>query len=136
MKLTCHSPLVLAVTCLAVLGCQTTAPDHFDRTDANHDGRLSRDEMNVYLVGEVFESRDANHDQRMTVSEWVVGDDAAQKKQFHLRDANRDGVVTLDEAVAYGKAKGAANQVVRAADKDKDGAVSRSEITTYYGSKE
>lgn len=136
MKLTSCSPLVLAATFLAVLGCQTTAPDQFDRTDVNHDGKLSRDEMNVYLVGEVFESRDANHDQRMTESEWVVGDDDAQKKQFHLRDANRDGVVTLYEAVAFGKAKGAANQVVRAADQDKDGAVSRNEIATYYGSKE
>ena len=36
--------------------------DRFDQADANHDGKLSRDEASDYLVNEVFDSRDANHD--------------------------------------------------------------------------
>lgn len=132
---------LLACTCFATIGCQTTAPqtkapDRFDQADANHDGKLSRDEINSYLVTGVFESRDANHDGRLTKAEWLVGEDAGQEKLFRERDANKDGEVTLDEALAYGRKKGAANKVLREADKDKDGAVSREEATAYYGSKE
>jgi Ca2+-binding EF-hand superfamily protein len=130
------SSIVLTAMSIAVLGCQTTGSDRFDRTDSNHDGKLSRDEMNTYLVTEVFESRDANHDQRMTEAEWVVGGDAAQKKEFRQRDANRDGIVTLNEALAYGRTKGTANKLLRESDQDKDGLVSRAEMTAHYASKE
>ena len=59
-----------------------------------------------------------------------------QEKLFRARDANHDGVVMLDEALACGRKKGMARKVLRAADKEEDGAVSRAEITAYYGSKE
>src|SRR5262245_14587196 len=46
----------------------------FDAADANHDGKLSRDEASDFLVNEIFDSRDANHDGRMTEEEWAGGD--------------------------------------------------------------
>ena len=55
---------------------------------------------------------------------------------FRDRDLNHDGVVTLDEALAYGRKKGVSNQVLHEADKNKDGVVSRKEMNDFYGSKE
>ena len=136
IKPTFLPPAVLAALCLATIGCQTTTPNRFDQADSSHDGKLSRDEMNIYLVTGIFDSRDANHDKKMTKSEWVVGEDDGQEKIFRERDANRDDIMTFDEAIAYGRKKGTANQLLREADKDKDGFVSREEITAYYGSKE
>ena len=48
----------------------------FDRADTNHDGKVSRDELNVYIVNQIFDSRDTNHDGRMTQQEWTGGDPA------------------------------------------------------------
>src|SRR5450432_1716846 len=46
----------------------------FDAADANHDGKLSRDEASDFLVNEIFDSRDANHDGKITEYEWTGGD--------------------------------------------------------------
>ena len=122
--------------CLITTGCQTTAPDRFAQADSDRSGVLSRDEVNHYLVTPVFRSRDTNHDGKLTQAEWLAGDDAGQEKIFNARDADRDGVVTLDEALAYGKKKGTTQQFFREADADKDGVLTREEVTRYYGSKE
>lgn len=135
-KTTLPSTTALVALAFALAGCQTTQPSRFDIADANRDGKLSRDEINVHLVTGVFESRDANQDKKMTKAEWLVGEDAGQEKIFIERDTNRDGIVTLDEAIAYGRKKGTANEVVRKADKNKDGYVSREEITAFYGAAE
>jgi hypothetical protein len=140
MRLTCLAPPLLASVCIVAIGCSTTSPqkktpDPFE-ADANHDGKLSLDELNTHLVTGIFESRDTNHDKQMTKAEWLVGKDAGQEKLYRDRDANHDGLLTLDEALAYGRKKGMADKFMREADKDKDGALSRAEIAAYYGSKE
>jgi Ca2+-binding EF-hand superfamily protein len=129
----------LAAFCLATAGCQTTTqtqPDRFAKADTNHDGKLSLDEVNIFIVTPIFESRDTNHDGKLTKAEWVVNGDKEQTKQFELRDANHDGVVTMDEALAYGKKKGMAAKAMKEADTNKDGSVSREEATAYYGKHE
>jgi Ca2+-binding EF-hand superfamily protein len=134
------SSTTLALFFLAIIGCQTTSPiktpGRFDRADTNHDGKLSRDEINTLLVIGVFESRDKNHDGRMTPEEWLVAEDAGRAKIFRARDANHDGVVTMQEALAYGRKKGMANELIVVADTNKDGFLSREEFTAYYASKE
>jgi len=120
----------------AVTACQTTQPDRFVKSDTNRDGQLSRDEVNFYLVTVIFEARDANGDKQMTRDEWGAINDARQTKAFHDRDANHDGIVSFDEALAYGRKKGMANQFVHEADSNKDGSLSREEVTAYYGSRE
>src|SRR5688572_8471591 len=103
----------LAISSIAIIGCQTTQPsDRFAKADGNKDGKLSRDEINSYVVIGVFDSRDANKDQKMTSSEWTGGQDAGQDKLFRARDLNRDGVVTVEEAIAYGQKKGVANAII------------------------
>src|SRR5215831_4447491 len=75
---------------------QAGANDNFARADANHDGKLSREEAGDYLVYEVFTACDTNHDGRISLKEWLrvkPGETAA----FKERDGNSDGFVTLAE---------------------------------------
>ena len=107
----------------------------FDQADANHDGKLSRNEASDYLVKEVFDSRDANHDGKMTEQEWTGGD-PSRAADFKKRDANHDGVVTEQEAMAYGRAHGVVNQIMKDADTNHDGYLERSEVKAYYADRE
>ena len=107
----------------------------FDAADANHDGKLSRDEASDFLINEIFNSRDANHDGRMTAEEWSGGD-PSRLADFKKRDANHDGVVTKEEAIAYGRKHGIANKIMREADKNHDGFLDRAEVQAYYASRE
>lgn len=128
--------VILLSACASNKNRQSSQPsDRFDAADANHDGKLSRDEASDYLVNEVFDSRDANHDGRMTQEEWTGGD-PSRVADFKKRDANGDGVVTKEEALAYGRAHGVANKIVKEADKNGDGQLDRAEVQAYYGSRE
>ena len=131
------------VLCLVMLsGCatnknlQSSQPGGgFDAADANHDGKLSRNEASDFLVNEIFDARDVNHDGRMTQEEWTGGD-PKRLADFKKRDANHDGVVTKEEAMAYGRAHGIANKIMKEADKNHDGQLDRAEIQAYYASRE
>jgi len=137
MKTTHPKLIALALVASAVAACQTTAPpNRFEQADVNHDKSLSMDEANSYLVTEVFAARDANKDGRMTREEWVVGNDPGQEKAFKARDLNKDDVVTIDEALAYGRKQGMAKKLMASADNNKDGMLSAEEIQAYYASKE
>jgi Ca2+-binding EF-hand superfamily protein len=115
---------------------QTKAPERFAKADADHNKMLSLDEANAYLVGELFSALDKNKDGKITKAEYLVNKgDANQAEAFRVRDANADGVVTLPEALAYGKKKGLAKELMTAADKNKDGKLSLEEINGYYASK-
>ena len=111
-------------------------PERFAKADTNHDKMLSLDEANAYLGGELFSALDKNKDGKLTKAEWNPGKDAAKAEAFSSRDANADGVVTLAEALAYGKKKGLASELMKAADKNKDGKLSYEELKAYYASKE
>ena len=131
--------LILA-SLLALSACATpkhsqSSADRFDKADENKDGKLSRGEASDYLVSEIFASRDANRDARMTPQEWSGGD-SARDADFKKRDANHDGIVTIDEAIKYGRDQGIANQIVREADKNKDGALDKAEMEAYQASRE
>ena len=133
---------VLSLALLLSGGCSTnktlernSTTGAFDRADANHDGKLSLDELNVFIVNQIFDSRDANHDGRMTEEEWTGGD-PARLADFKKRDANGDGIVTKEEAIAYGRKHGIAKKIMREADKNHDGFIDRAELQAYYASRE
>ena len=107
----------------------------FDAADANHDGKLSRNEASDFLVSEIFDSRDANHDGQMTKQEWM-GSDLSRGADFKKRDANHDGLVTKQEAMAYGRAHGIVKKIMKDADTNHDGYLQRSEVSAYYASRE
>lgn len=126
-----------ALLCLAGVGCQTTnSDDRFKQADADGSDTLSRDEVNEYLIPPVFASRDANRDGKLTKTEWLVDSDAAQERVFRDHDTDRDGAVTLPEALAYARKRGIGKQFVQEADRNKDGVLSRAEVAAFYGSKE
>ena len=104
--------------------------DSFDLADANHDGKLSREEAGDYLVYMVFVSRDKNHDGRLTQEEWAAGD-RNQIAAFKLRDANEDGAVTMEEAIVFGRRGGGGVALMRRADKNRDGKLDRAELEPY-----
>jgi EF hand len=132
----------LALATALTTGCSTTKTlepnsqaSTFDRADANHDGKLSLDELNTYIVNQIFDSRDANHDGKMTEQEWTGGD-PTRLADFKKRDANGDGVVTKEEAIAYGRKHGLARKIMQEADKNHDGFLDRAEVQAYYASRE
>jgi hypothetical protein len=104
--------------------------DVFAHADSDHDGRLSRGEAGEYLVYLVFAARDRDHDRRLTKQEWAKGD-SRQLASFRERDYNRDDVVTLEEAILYGRGGGGAASLMRAADKNRDGKLDRAELHAY-----
>lgn len=113
----------------------SSARDSFTLADANHDGKLSREEAGDYLVYVVFAVCDKERDGRLTQEEWMRGD-SKQISAFKLRDANEDGVVTMEEAIVYGRRGGAGLALMRRADKNRDGKLDRAEIEAYSASLE
>jgi Ca2+-binding EF-hand superfamily protein len=135
-----HIPLTaLAALCLANTACQTTQqkkPDHFAQADTNHDGKLSVEEVNTYIVTIVFNARDVNHDGKLTLKEWSVEGVEGREKLFRERDANHDGIVTIEEATAHVRKKGMAAETMKAADTNKDGFLTRQEAKAYQAKAE
>lgn len=125
-------PQVHALAALLALAACQTSPNRFDQADLNGDGKLSRDEVHDYMVTAIFASRDANRDQKMTMAEWDPNISAEDRRLFNLRDTNKDGVVTLEEAKTYSKKYGTWDGVIKLADTDKDGFISRSEAAAFF----
>jgi len=105
--------------------------DDFALADANHDGKLSREEAAEYLVFVVFTASDADADGRITEQEWIRSDQA-QGVTFRRCDTNGDGVVTLSEAIAFTQRDRAALAFMRQADRNRDGKLNRAEIDAYF----
>ena len=130
------APAAVAIA-LAITGCQTAGPtDRFAAADTNHDGVLTLDEVNEYIVDQIFDARDTNHDGKISREEWGFIGKPSEDKAFRERDLNHDGFVTKQEALAYGRTHGLAKQFMKAADKNKDGKLTRAEVVAYYGSHE
>jgi hypothetical protein len=133
--------ITVAATATVFTSCRTTtstAPseDRFAKADTNHDGKLSRDEANTYFVTIIFESRDLNHDGKLTWEEWNVPGSGRSKARFDAADTNKDGSVSLDEAVAYGRKRDVYKKEFDEADTNHDGYVSKAEAQAYSASKE
>jgi Ca2+-binding EF-hand superfamily protein len=105
--------------------------DDFALADANHDGKLSREEATQYLVFVVFTASDADADGRITEREWIRNDQT-QGATFRRCDSNADGVVTLSEAIAFTQRDQAALALMRQADRNRDGKLNRAEIDAYF----
>ncbi len=138
---------ILAGALLATLGlftaCQTTSTTtssagaaRFAKADTNKDGKLTRTECGDFLITGLFESRDANHDGKLTWAEWNVPGAQLNQAKFKSADTNKDGALSLDEAIAYGRKKHVFTEFFTAADTNKDGYLSLAEAQAYYGSKE
>jgi Ca2+-binding EF-hand superfamily protein len=132
--------MMLAAAFGLLAACQTTqkpiSPDRFAQADKNHDGKLSKEECTDYLVTRIYDAKDKNHDGKLTWEEANTPAGAGNKQRFKAADANKDGVVTLDEALAYGRKHEPYKDAFKEADKNHDGYLSREEVEAYYASKE
>ena len=137
---------LLALSVLLLAGCASNknlqpvmatanASGGFELADANHDGKLSRDEAADFLAGEIFDARDTDHNGQITKAEWT----AADKKDttgFTKRDTNHDGVMTREEAIKYSRTRGLTKKAFAEADKNHDRFLDRAEVQAYYASRE
>ena len=131
--------LFLLISICGLTACQTTqtpAPDRFARADSNGNGQLTAGEASDYIVTTVFESLDTDQNNQLTQKEWDPTKAPATVKSFRERDANRDGVVTLEEAKVFGRKSGRVNDLIKDGDTNGDGVLSRKEVEAYYASKE
>ena len=125
-----HRILSACISVVLAASAESGTKDSFDLADANHDGKLSREEAGDYLVYVVFVFRDKNRDGRLNEKEWAAGD-RNQIAAFKLRDANEDGAVTMEEAIVFGRRGGGAVALMRRADKNRDGKLDRAELEAY-----
>ena len=138
MKLIASLTLPLAAFLLA--SCKTTPvasqTDRFAPADRNSDGELTEQEFNDASFYEIFASLDANKDGIMTRAEWNADTGPEETKQFNLRDANKDGKVSLAEGGAYALKVKRFTGEWKSADTNKNGTINRQEATAFYASKE
>ncbi|KAB1213825.1 Squidulin [Morella rubra] len=97
----------------------------FDVLDADHDGKISRDDLRMFYAG--FSSRGA--------------DEEDIKSMISVADLNRDGFVGYDEfesvlgarrgSTQQGRGGGVMEDVFRMMDKDGDGMLSREDLKSY-----
>lgn len=111
-------------------------PDRFAQADTNHDGKLSPDEASDYFVGQIFASRDLNHDGKLTWEEWNVPGADQSKAKFNAADKNKDGSLSLEEALAYGRERHAFEKEFKKADTNHDGFVTRKEAQAFQADTE
>ncbi|MCX7827151.1 MAG: EF-hand domain-containing protein [Verrucomicrobiae bacterium] len=101
-----------AFTALALLaaGCAGTgspkaesqgAPMSFRAMDANHDGKVSREEFSNAAKTSAFHQLDADQSQFITLDEWMKHAETPDaRKHFESLDANKDGKLSKAEFLA------------------------------------
>ena len=97
-------------------------------------GDPSDKEFKFPQFDDLLKEGDTNKDGKLTKAEWVVNNNPNEEKSFNARDLNHDGVVTRDEALAYGRNKGVAKKLMDAADTNRDGWLSPEELQAFHGS--
>lgn len=105
-----------------------SAMAYFDRLDQQKKGSFTLADMQRIETKD-FQRTDADHDGRLTLQEYLYGIPADRSdvinrytRRFQASDENRDGYVTLDEYMLF------CVRVVAVADTNKDGMVTREEF--------
>ncbi|HVT33674.1 MAG TPA: EF-hand domain-containing protein [Rhodanobacteraceae bacterium] len=85
-------------------------PDAFDETDTNNDGVITREEY-LAFTRKYFDKLDTNHDHKVDANE-VAHSPPMMERNLHSAeqmvgkwDANKDGVVTVEEYQAFANAR-------------------------------
>jgi Ca2+-binding EF-hand superfamily protein len=130
------APVVLLSACQSTPMEEDSFESRFAKADINKDGKLSREEVSDFVVHNIFDARDANSDGKLSPTEWWPDNDAEQRAMFNKRDTNKDGFVSLSEALAWGRANKGWGDIMKEADANSDGFVSATEAKAYIASKE
>ena len=75
-----------------------SAPMSFQAMDANHDGKVSREEFSNAAKTAAFQKLDTDKSQFITLDEWLKKDASPDaRKHFESLDANHDGKISRTE---------------------------------------
>jgi len=108
---------------------QVKSAERFAKQDKNNDGALSKDEV-ARMPQDRFTKLDANKDGKLSRDELQSMHGRFEghgQKFFEMVDQNHDQAVTRDEALA------AADQKFAAIDTNKDGVVTADEVKAHHG---
>ncbi len=132
--------LLCLLACASLASCASKLPpppanfdDQLETADVNRDGKLSHDELADFMACHLFYKRDANRDNKLTLDEWWPGADAIEKKPFHKRDLDDNGIVTLDEARRHARKDPNIAATLNNADRNQDGFADWDEVNAYLG---
>jgi len=122
-------PLITASTAFAQEISNTqSAMAYFDRLDQQKKGSFTLADMQRIETKD-FQRTDADHDGRLSLQEYIYGIPSDRQdvisrytRRFQLSDENQDGYVTLAEYMQF------CVRVVALADTNKDGVVTREEF--------
>lgn len=107
----------------------------FEEMDANSDGKVTKDEITAYHTAKST-AMDTDKDGNLSEAELLAAQEKRRaerestrdarmvKRMIQKRDANKDGVLSLDEMALLA---GRGDKVFKRADADGDGAISKAE---------
>ncbi len=101
----------------------------FHRADANNDGKVAQQEFGAIMIEDAFILFDVNKDGIITRKEFLAA--GGKPASFAKIDVNRNGVITLEEAKSAKVAMDAMTIAFYGADADKDGFVTLAEALEY-----
>lgn len=126
------SVLGLAAILSATAACaQTNAPSAvFKSADTNLDGQVSQDEFAGHIKKSTFDRLDANKDGMITLEEWKAADHSPEaEKHFEAMDKDRSGGISYPEFSDTADWKSALNDSFKSLDRDRDSNLAPGELT-------
>jgi hypothetical protein len=102
-------------------GCGKGRMHHFEKIDANKDGKVTRDEMLTGITTH-FDQADTNKDGTLSDAEQKAAHEKRSAGRFAKEDKNGDGVLTQDELPAH------FGDRLMKLDANKDGKLTREEL--------
>ncbi len=125
---------IAVISLLLFLG-GTAAAMHpvFQKADLNKDGKVDREELEMYMKKNAFEKLDTDGDTIISESEWSRADDVLELEEYKgaLRgfDINKDTKITYPEFKNYLEKYSNIEDAFMLLDKDKDGGLAPDEIS-------
>jgi Ca2+-binding EF-hand superfamily protein len=94
----CWAVIALAMLAIITQGA-LAAPITFENVDGNSDGKITSDEMYVFVQQKAFSHLDSNGDWMITKKEWNASEPKGRSRvaQFSDLDTNQDGQITAIE---------------------------------------
>lgn len=105
--------------------------EKFNHYDLNGDGKISQEEYGEVVTRIAFGAFDQDEDDTVTLAEWQQLEGTESDSDFKVHDLDRNGSVTLDEALRSTRKKRSFREAFPGIDTDRDGYVVLSEAQAY-----